>query len=82
MNMSLAERLLDIMSYRQDYEADKAMNDAFKRIVLYTEKGKRILAKDFYIDLKKILSSIEKITKKNQESTQKRTTLPSGATAS
>ena len=46
MNMSLAERLLDIMSYRQDYEADKAMNDAFKRIVLYTEKGKRILAKD------------------------------------
>ena len=46
MNMSLAERLLDIMSYRQDYEADKAMNDAFTRIVLHTEKGKRILVKD------------------------------------
>ena len=64
MNMSLAERLLDIMSYRQDYEADKAMNDAFKRIVLYTEKGKRILAKDLTKEAKTSKSIWSKIKDK------------------
>jgi len=42
MNMSLAERMMDIYSYRQDFVADKEMNKAFSRIVLKDEKGKLI----------------------------------------
>ena len=50
MNMSLAERMMDVYSYRQDYVADAEMNKAFTRIVLKDEKGKLIqvskIAKD------------------------------------
>lgn len=42
MNMSLAERMLDIFSYRQDFVADEDMNKAFTRIVLTGAKGKPI----------------------------------------
>ena len=43
MNMSLAERMMDVYKYRQDFTADKSMNDAFIRVVLSDEKGKRRL---------------------------------------
>lgn len=43
MNMSLAERMMDIYNYRQDFKSDKSMDEAFVRIVLSDEKGKRRL---------------------------------------
>ncbi len=43
MNMSLAERIMDIHTYRQDVAADKDMNKAFDRVVLRDDKGKLIM---------------------------------------
>jgi len=43
MNMSLAERIMDIHTYRQDATADKDMDKAFNRVVMRDDKGKLII---------------------------------------
>ena len=43
MNMSLAERIMDIHTYRQDATADKDMDKAFNRVVMRDDKGKLIM---------------------------------------
>jgi hypothetical protein len=43
MNMSLAERVMDIYTYRRNVVADADMDKAFDRTVLHNDKGKLII---------------------------------------